>query len=275
MDLKYRDEEIPIENITFDVIGGPDYVDSIYHIRMIVPIILGEFEDQQFLIAGNRRIASARAAYDRAVADGTLEQRPWLRTIPVRIWENINPTDRATISFIENERRSDNYVNTVLLIRAAQARGDWDLVRKASQFTRTDENKYRGLMELEPEWFDLYSQGKINQNVLIKAAGIGPARRKKFLESFSEHLKEEPEAKVTGSLLQAARRQEATAILGTAPLQIFKKVEAPAEAVVHDELVFLVAFGHMPEAEVYTDKTAAQARKQEVEGARLFQCIEL
>lgn len=209
MDYTSEFVQIPTEDLrNWPIVGSPDYTHSMYMIGVLHPILVAiDDDDKTHLIAGNRRIASHIAAYDKAVADGTLEDRPWLKEIPARVFRDVDPTDQATWSLIENQERGDNIVLTFLTLQKLEADGKWDEVKEILKVNKNVWDKFRKLGEAEPELIEAFSNGKIAETSLMQAASLPKPKQAYLLDVLQK------QGKVTGKDVRAAKVANQQSIL--------------------------------------------------------------
>jgi hypothetical protein len=246
------------------ITGGPEYVDSIYEVGIIHPIVLGEYRKKVFVIAGNRRIASFIAAYERASADGSLAKRCWLDAMPVRIWKGISPEDRATLSLIENEERGDNIILSYITIQQLKEAGKWDEVQEILKLNKGREDHFNRLSKIHPDFLQAFVEGKIAQGNLFSISSISPTRQDILLETLSAN------GKIVAPDIKAAKSAQVTAaVRRMAPLP--EMPETP-ESLPKVETYFIVLRPEIIQDSLYTNITEALAESR-ASGDKVFRLI--
>lgn len=207
---------IPTESLRdWPIVGSPDYMHSIYMVGVLHPILVAIDEDEKtHLIAGNRRIASQIAAYDKAAADGTLEERPYLKEIPARVFRNIDPSDRATWSLIENQERGDNIILTWQYLKQLQTAGKWDEAQEVLKVNKKVWDRFEKLDHADPELIEAFNEGKIAESSLMQAASLSDPKQKYLLDTLQK------KGKVTGSDVRDAKVADQQAILNLLNLDV-------------------------------------------------------
>src|SRR5512146_918633 len=110
------------------------FVESILAAGVCVPILMGEWHNEFFLIAGRRRIMGARTAIwlveQEKVPKPSKTILNQIYHLSSKTYRNISPEDRDKITLIENMHRSDNPIQTWIIIRELEKAGRWDEVGK-------------------------------------------------------------------------------------------------------------------------------------------------
>jgi hypothetical protein len=159
------------------LVGTPQYAESVYKVGVIEPIILAKYRNKVSLVAGNRRILSYLSAVERAIDDGTFDDRPWLHSIDAKIYHGLNPDDQVAISQIENEERSENIVLAYRQMKQLESEGKWEQVAEMINLNHSRERRLHKLNNIDPVFLDAHVEEKIAKGTLLRIASLTPARQ--------------------------------------------------------------------------------------------------
>jgi hypothetical protein len=246
--------------------GTPQYVDSVYDVGVIQPVLLGKYRNKLYLIAGNRRILSYLAAVERAKDDGSFEKKLHLQTIDAVIYHGISPTNQAAFSMIENEERSDNPVATFKLIQLLKEQNKWDEVTELYTLNRGRLNKFAKYGKIDTEFLDAHLNGKIAKGNLEKIASLNSTRQAVLKQTL------EKKGKLTYPDIREAKSTQVTKALKQMPSlpaiplpQVEDEPDVQIFAIMHDNGVLAPT--------TFESLTEALITRQD--GDRIFRLVEV
>jgi ParB-like chromosome segregation protein Spo0J len=177
-----------------------------------------------FLIAGNRRILSYLKAVERARDDGTFKKTQHLQTIDAVLYHGINPENRAALSLIENEERSDNPVATWKTIQALKDQGKWDEVAEIYQLNSGRLSKFNKFAKIDQVFLDAHLEGKIAKGNLESIASLNSTRQgvlKKTLTKKGKLVKNDIRDAKSTQVTKALKKMPALPALKVQPQETY------------------------------------------------------
>lgn len=183
---------------------------------LINPISVIPYRNKYKVIDGVKRVLAVQYI-QRHIDDQ--DAKDMFFAIPAIVYDEMPPGDRAAVSIIANEHRSDNPIAAYLHMKELQERGEWEELNELLNHNRFKKlATFDELMERE-FFFDQFNEGNIAITTLFKVAKLSPPRQEIAFKTLKE------EEKLTGGDVREIREAQSDEVLSAMDFDL----EAPTK----------------------------------------------
>ena len=183
--------------------------------RIIYPIIATTLNNKLVVLDGVKRLLACRYIVENELG----ETHAW-ETIPTIIEDKMPPKDRATITLIANEQRSDNEIAAYLSMKALKDKGKWDDV---TALYRLNPGRFKALSKLDnivkqEYFFAAFEEGRVAMGTLFQIAKLDQTRQTMVHKKAKVLFKDNK--RLTGKDIREIKSTQADEVLASLDLKI-------------------------------------------------------
>lgn len=215
-----------------DLVGDAAYADSVYKVGILEPILVQECVDGTYtVIAGNRRILSFLEARKRASEDGTLINRPWLDTIPARVYPDITTVNKFAIMLVENEERGKGDLRLYHEIRRCIDEGLWDEVKEIYALNAKRFEEIMRYGNVDKKLVKAYEEGKVTKGNLSAISRLGEKYQEKLVDKLEEKKADGKKAVITAGDIKDVKSSRSALARSAMPFDNLPSIEPTEKSV--------------------------------------------
>lgn len=173
---------------------------------VLYPIQVQSYRNSYKVIDGTKRVLACQWILEN-VEDESVKDK--FRTIEAIQRDKMKPEERAALSIIGNEFRSDNPISAYLHMRDMKKKGKWEELQKLYKLNKSRFKRLATLENLEDQdlWFEAFEEGQVAMGTIFSVAKLSDARQKLCEDKL------QAEEKLTGGDVRDIRSTAAEKVL--------------------------------------------------------------